>query len=107
MESVPVFGELYRKGSLNVQVSALHDRGKVIHHFNRRILESYNLTTDQGEQVRLPETAEPTASRIQMLAKWLNRRWRTFDDRLRADGISEVQLDEKTADMLRSLGYTD
>lgn len=106
-ETGPVFGELYRKGSLNVQVSALHDRDKVIHHFNRRILESYGLEADPGEQIRRSETDSATSNVVALMASWLNRRWRSFDNRVREGGVEPVEIDDRTADMLRSLGYTD
>ncbi|MFT5042138.1 MAG: arylsulfatase A-like enzyme [Hyphomicrobiaceae bacterium] len=103
----PAYGELYRKGSLNVQTSALVDGRKVIHHFNRRILESYDLRSDAGEQVSTPARAEGAKPVVGFLSRWLNHEWDIFDARVQAGGVDPVIIDSDTAEMLRSLGYTD
>jgi arylsulfatase A-like enzyme len=103
----PAWGELYRKGSLNVQVSATMEGRKVIHHFNRRILEVYDLAEDPGEQVQLPRSGLVAATLTYRLRDWLNREWGLFDGRVRGGQVDAVTIDQETADMLEALGYSD
>ena len=102
-----VFGELYRKGALNVQVAALAERGKVIHHFNVRRMETYDLEADPTEKVPLPNTEGIGAELASLMRDWLDRRWRAFGRREQAHGVQHLEIDEKTTEMLRSLGYVE
>ncbi|MFN2376521.1 MAG: sulfatase, partial [Candidatus Binatia bacterium] len=103
----PVFAELYRTGTRNVQVASIDARHKVIHHFQQRWLEAFDLESDRGEQrpldVRGP-LATPVVSRLR---DWLEGRWGRFDKRLRQEGLEPVILDQKATEQLRSLGYLD
>ena len=102
-----VFAELYRKGSLNVQVSSVRARQKTIHHFDYRKLESYDLRADPGEQDGLPASAEPTTQSLDRLTHWLNQRWGAYSRREKKEGITPVVVDAKTTDALRALGYIE
>ncbi|MBI5506842.1 MAG: sulfatase [Deltaproteobacteria bacterium] len=100
-----VFAELYRKGTLNVQVAELAARRKVIQHFNSRRLSTFDLAADPGEQRSLAPRGEVAAPMVAALREWLDGRWGLFDRRVRTEGVSAVVLDAKTAETLRSLGY--
>jgi arylsulfatase A-like enzyme len=101
----PVHAELYRTGTRNVQVAAIDGRRKVIHHFQRRGLEAYDLAADPAETKPLAPRGDVAAPVVADLGEWLNLRWQRFDRRLRIEGLSPVVLDEKSAEQLRSLGY--
>lgn len=103
----PAYAELYRKGSLNIQASASLGGRKVIHHFNRRILEAYDLASDPGETTTLASDTALASSMTSRLAAWLNREWKVFDRRVQRGDVDAVVLDSKTAEMLRSLGYAE
>jgi|GEM_PF-377281 len=100
-----VFAELYRKGTLNVQVAELSRRRKLIQHFNSRQLSTFNLTVDPGERVSLTPRGEVASPMAASLRDWLDGRWSLFDRRVRSEGVSAVVIDAKTAETLRSLGY--
>jgi len=104
-EAGAVTAELYRTGTRNVQVAQIDARRKIIHHFQQRSLEVYDLAADAGEQQSLAPRGplgEPLASRLR---DWLDVRWSRFDKRVRTEGIEPVILDEKALEQLRSLGY--
>jgi arylsulfatase A-like enzyme len=98
-------GELYRKNSLNVQVSIRGEDQKVIHHFNRRLAEVYDVGREPTEHERLPLHSGFAPLRIADLAGWLNTEWPIFVSRVREHGIEEIHMDDATRDRLRSLGY--
>ena len=98
-----VHAELYRKGSLNVQVAAISDHAKLIQHFNVRRAELYDLTSD-AEEHELRPLAEARSS-FAALRDWLDVRWLAYRNRESAHGIRSVTIDAKTAETLRSLGY--
>ncbi|HYC54799.1 MAG TPA: sulfatase [Candidatus Binatia bacterium] len=100
-----VYAELYRKGTLNIQVAQIQNRSKLIHHFNNRALLAYDLRSDPAEKTQLDPTGEAVTPQVSALRDWLDGRWRLFDRRVRSEGIAEVVIDEKTAETLRSLGY--
>ncbi len=102
-----VFGELYRKGSLIVEVAAIDEKSKVIHHFNHRSLESFDLASDPGERSALSNVEGETPRVLGLMADWLTARWRTFDGRLQRDGVESLQLDQHNEDALRALGYIE
>lgn len=104
-EQRPVFAELYRSGTRNVQVAELAERAKIIHHFQRRSLETYDLAVDAGEQQSLSPRSPAARQLAARLRTWLDGRWKTFDKRRRSEGIDPVILDERTTEQLRSLGY--
>ena len=101
----PVWAELYRTGTRNVQVAEIADHKKVIHHFQRRSLETYDLAADPGEKRSLAPTGPVAAPMVAGLAGWLDDRWHRFDKRVRTEGIDPVILDAKAKEQLRSLGY--
>jgi arylsulfatase A-like enzyme len=100
-----VTAELYRTGTRNVQVAQIDARRKIIHHFQQRSLEAYDLGADAGEQHALAPRgplAEPLAAHLR---EWLDGHWARFDKRVRTEGIEPVILGEKDLEQLRSLGY--
>jgi len=101
----PVYAELYRKGTLNIQVAQIENRQKIIHHFNNRSLFAFDLRSDPGERASLDPAGAVAAPLTWTMRDWLDGRWRLFERRVRSEGISEVVIDEKTAETLRSLGY--
>ncbi len=104
-EPGPVFAELYRTGTRNVQAAEISERRKVIHHFQRRWLQSYDLAEDPAEKHSLPPAGPLAAPLVSRLGDWLDARWHRFDKRVRKEGIAPVILDAKTKEQLRSLGY--
>lgn len=103
--STPVHAELYRTGTRNVQAAEIGGGRKVIHHFQKRWLESYDLEADPGEQKSLPAADPLAAPIVSSLRDWIDGRWQRFDKRLRTEGIDPVILDAKAKEQLRSLGY--
>jgi arylsulfatase A-like enzyme len=100
-----IFAELYRTGTRNVQVAELDARHKVIHHFQQRSLEAYDLAADPGEQKSLSRTGPLATPLVSRMRDWLDGRWHRFDKRLRGEGIEPVILDAKARDELKALGY--
>jgi arylsulfatase A-like enzyme len=100
-----VHAELYRTGTRNVQVASIDARRKVIHHFQQRSLEVYDLGADPGEKQELAEQGEVALPLVAQLRDWLATRWHRFDKRVRTEGIEPVVIDEKELEKLRSLGY--
>lgn len=99
--------ELYRTESLNVQVSLRRTGEKVIHHFNDRLVESYDIATDPGEHSRRPIRQAPTTELMADLGTWLNERWAGYRGRIRAGLDRAVTMDAETQDRLRALGYIE
>ncbi|RMD81125.1 MAG: hypothetical protein D6815_12545 [Candidatus Dadabacteria bacterium] len=100
------FAELYRKKALNVQVSVRNGPEKLIHHFNRRLVEVYDTSADPGEHRPLPSDRGFAVARMDDLAEWLNRQWKVFAGRIRSQGgVRELVMDDEMRDKLRSLGY--
>lgn len=99
--------ELYRTESLNVQVSLRRTGEKVIHHFNDRLVESYDIATDPGEHSRRPIRQAPTTELMADLGMWLNERWAGYRGRVRAGLDRAVTMDAETQDRLRALGYIE
>ncbi len=102
-----VFSELYRKGSLIVEVAAIDEESKVIHHFNHRSIESFDLASDPGERRALSNVEGETPRVLGRMVDWLTARWRTFDGRLQRDGVESLELDQRNEDALRALGYIE
>jgi arylsulfatase len=99
--------ELYRTESLNVQVALRRTGEKVIHHFNDRLIESYDIATDPGEHSRRPIRQPPTTELVADLGAWLNERWAAYRGRIRAGLDRAVTMDAETQDRLRALGYIE
>ena len=99
--------ELYRKGSLIVEVAAVDESSKVIHHFNHRSLETFDLTADPGEQEPLSNTDGEAPRMVAQLQDWLSGRWKVFDGRVQRDGVEALELDQQSEDALRALGYVE
>jgi hypothetical protein len=99
--------ELYRTESLNVQASLRRTGEKVIHHFNDRLVESYDIATDPGEHSRRPIRQPPTTELMAELQTWLNEGWVGYRGRIRAGLDREVTMDAETQDRLRALGYIE
>ena len=97
--------ELYRTGTRNVQVARIEERRKVIHQFQQRSLETYDLASDPGEQKSLRARSDAARSLLPDLREWLDQHWRLFEQRDRREGITPVILDAKAKEQLRSLGY--
>jgi arylsulfatase A-like enzyme len=100
-----IFAELYRKRSLNVQVAEVTDREKLIHHFNVRRTEFYDLAADPGEHQRRPLDSGDGRAFLASLRDWLGVRWQGYRKREKAHGVHTVEMDAKTAETLRALGY--
>ncbi|HXC50333.1 MAG TPA: hypothetical protein VN634_05560, partial [Candidatus Limnocylindrales bacterium] len=100
-----VEAELYRTGTRNVQVARIDERKKIIHQFQRRSVETYDLAADPGEHASLAPGSAPAESLMTGLRDWLDQHWHHFDQRARKEGIQPVVLDAKARDQLRSLGY--
>jgi len=99
--------ELYRLGSLNVQTSLRRVDSKVIHHFNRRLIERYDLAEDPGEQ-RPDSLAAPLAdSLLGELTGALNVLWPTYYGRVHEDGVNDLAIDDETQRRLEKLGYLE
>lgn len=99
--------ELYRNESLNVQVALRHSGEKVIHHFNDRLVEAYDIATDPGERSRLPIRQAPATELLANLGAWLNVHWAEYRGRVKAGLERTVTMDAETQDRLRALGYIE
>jgi arylsulfatase A-like enzyme len=99
--------ELYRTESLNCQVSLRRTGEKLIHHFNDRLVEAYDIATDPGERSRLPIRQSPATEMMADLSTWLNEHWAAYRGRIRAGLDREVTMDAETQDRLRALGYIE
>jgi hypothetical protein len=99
--------ELYRTESLNVQVALRRTGEKLIHHFNDRLVESYDIATDPGEHSRRPIRESPATEMMADLSAWLNERWAAYRGRIRAGLDRAVTMDAETQDRLRALGYIE
>jgi arylsulfatase A-like enzyme len=99
--------ELYRNESLNVQVALRRSGEKLIHHFNDRLVEVYDIATDPGERARLPIRQSPAIEMMADLSDWLNERWAAYRGRIRAGLDRAVTMDTETQDRLRALGYIE
>jgi len=99
--------ELYRTESLNVQVSLRRTGEKLIHHFNDRMVESYDIATDPGERSRRPLRQPSSIDLMADLGTWLNERWEAYRGRIRAGLDRSVTMDAETQDRLRALGYIE
>lgn len=99
--------ELYRTESLNVQVALRRTGEKLIHHFNDRLVESYDIATDPGEHSRLPIKQSPATEMMADLSAWLNEHWAVYRGRIRAGLDRAVVMDAETQERLRALGYIE
>jgi arylsulfatase A-like enzyme len=99
--------ELYRTDSLNVQVALRRTGEKLIHHFNDRLVEMYDIATDPGERARLPIRQSPATAMMADLSDWLNTHWAAYRGRIRAGLDRAVTMDTETEDRLRALGYIE
>jgi arylsulfatase A-like enzyme len=98
-----VLAELYRNEALNVQVALRRTQRKVIHHFNRRIVEAYDLKADPAETRNVDAGfVPPMIAEVQGL---LNGLWPVYRGRIARSGVNELAMDAETRERLRSLGY--
>jgi arylsulfatase A-like enzyme len=102
-----VFAELYRKGSLNVQVSIRRDGKEAIHHFGRRRLEVFDVANDPSEQDPRSAAEARDWGLMSGLRDWLDVRWKEFERRERSGGAEHVEADSATTEALRALGYVE
>ena len=100
-----VVAELYRSGSLNVQVSLVDSRKKMIHHFKQRFVRTYDLEAHPGEDSALANRGPEGHRLAARMRTWLNRRWRPFNRRNREEGVQPVVMDDHAMAELRALGY--
>ena len=100
-------GELYRRGSLNVQVSLQNERTKIIEEFYRLQMHSYDLTLDPGEHTPRATHIGFATALASELTGWLNGEWRVFRGRIDHNGVNHIHLDAGTRERLRALGYAD
>jgi arylsulfatase A-like enzyme len=103
----PIFAELYRKGSRIVEVAAIDGAEKIIHHFNHRWMESFDLAADPGEMRRLSNADARGSPLLEQMRRWLNKRWRGYAMRLRTKGVDPLELDDASEEALRALGYIE
>jgi arylsulfatase len=101
------FGELYRKDALNVQTSLRRTGRKVIHHFNRRIVETYDVAADPGEAKPLVGGGAFGSAMVAQLGDLLNALWPVYQGRITSSGVNDLPMDDETRERLRSLGYVD
>jgi arylsulfatase len=99
--------ELYRPKSLNVQVALRRTGQKLIHHFNDRSVETYDIATDPGERTRLPIHGSQASEMMTDLSSWLNDRWAAYRRRIREGMDRTVTIDAETHERLRALGYVE
>jgi arylsulfatase A-like enzyme len=102
-----VFAELYRKGSLNVQVSIRQGGKEAIHHFGRRRLEVFDISNDPLEQDPRSAAEAREWGLMDAMRDWLDVRWRAFERRERSGGSEHVEADSATTEALRALGYVE
>jgi arylsulfatase A-like enzyme len=102
-----IFGELYRKGSRIVEVAAIAGPDKVIHHFNHRWMETFDLASDPAETTRLSNVDGSAPLLLERMRGWLTERWKVYDKRIRARGVDSLELDDASEDALRALGYIE
>jgi arylsulfatase A-like enzyme len=99
--------ELYRMNSLNVQ-AAIRQRGaKLIHHFNRRLAEAYDLERDPQEQRPGALEAGVREHLFGRLHQELDRLWPLYFSRVDQQGIAAVEVDSDTQGRLEALGYME
>jgi arylsulfatase A-like enzyme len=99
--------ELYRVETLNVQVSLRKTGQKLIHHFNDRLAEVYDIAADPGEKKKLRLTHKPATDLMNDLLFWLNDRWAAYRARIDAGLDRAVTMDADTHERLRALGYVE
>jgi hypothetical protein len=80
---------------------------KLIHHFNDRLVEAYDIATDPGEHSRLPIHISPATEMMADLSSWLNERWAAYRGRIRSGLDRTVTMDAETQERLRALGYIE
>ena len=88
-----------------MQIARIEARRKIIHHFQQRSLEAYDLSADAGAKTELADQGGLAAPLVAGLRDWLAIRWHRFDKRIRSEGVEPVVIDEKEIEKLRSLGY--
>ena len=81
------------------------DHTKVIHHFNHRSLETFDLQADPGERERLSNYDGEGPRMVSLMRGWLSDRWKVFDTRLQQTGVETLEIDQESEDALRALGY--
>lgn len=98
-------GELYRKNSLITQVSYRRSGAKLIHNFNRRTVEGYNIAGDPGERSNIDTDELHHPAMLAGLRDWMASAWTVFRSRIAEHGVASLEMDRETAERLRSLGY--
>ena len=98
-------GELYRKNSLITQVSHRRSGAKLIHNFNRRTVEAYDIASDPGEQTGIDTGELHHPGMLGELRDWMASAWSVFHSRISEHGVATLEMDRETAERLRSLGY--
>jgi arylsulfatase A-like enzyme len=99
--------ELYRLNSLNVQ-AAIRQRGaKLIHHFNRRLAEAFDLEHDPQEQRPGALEAGVREHLFGRLHQELDRLWPLYFSRVDQQGIAAIEVDSDTKSRLEALGYME
>jgi hypothetical protein len=77
----------------------------VIHHFNRRIIEAYDISKDPAETRSLDANRGFAPAMIADMAEALNTRWPVYQGRIARSGVNALAMDAETRERLRSLGY--
>ncbi len=99
--------ELYRLNSLNVQAAIRQGEAKVVHHFNHRLIERYDLARDPGEQQTDGLDAAVSARLLHRLHDEIGRLWSVYFARIHQQGVAAVEMDADTHRQLEALGYVD
>ncbi len=99
--------ELYRAESLNVQVSLRRKGKKLIHHFNDRQVEAYDVATDPGELQRLSLSDGFVPEFMAELTDWMNEKWTAHRAHVRSGAVEELAMDDETMERLKAMGYLD
>jgi arylsulfatase A-like enzyme len=99
--------ELFRAESLNVQVSLRRTGKKLIHHFNDRQAEAYDIASDPGELQRLDLADGFVPEFMAELTNWMNEKWSAYRTHVRAGTVEELAMDAETLERLKAMGYLD
>ncbi len=108
-----IYSDFYDKRGFNLQVARRTPVEKTIQHFNRIThpkrgsLEYYDLATDAAESDnRAAEHPAETASAIEAMTTWLDRRWHTHrHTEIQTAGTASIEIDDETQERLKALGY--
>jgi arylsulfatase A-like enzyme len=103
----PVLAELYRRDALNVQAAVRRTGKKVIHHFNRRWIEVFDIAADPAESSNLASDQGFAPAMLADMRGLLNGLWPVYQARVARGEVDELTMDEETLNRLKLLGYVE